>query len=130
VRVAVSILALAVYLAYLTMTRDVEIARTALTTATVLCGLVLISFVAPPTQAWAGGDVLSDDWRPTLLAAGMLALYAAIAAVPPLRTFFEPTLLQVSDWLAMGVAVVVWALLLRPIWRAQILKRLLALEAR
>jgi cation-transporting ATPase E len=110
--VTVSILVLAVYLAFLTMTRDVEVARTALTTATALCGLVLISFVEPPMQVWAGGDVLSGDWRPTLLAAGMLALGAAIAAVPPLRTFLELTPLQVWDWLAIRVAAVVWALLL------------------
>ncbi|MFN2220238.1 MAG: HAD-IC family P-type ATPase, partial [Anaerolineae bacterium] len=71
----VSVVALVVYLAYLATTRDVEIARTALTTVTILCGLVLIPFVEPPTKAWVGGDVLSGDWRPTLLAAGMLVLY-------------------------------------------------------
>jgi cation-transporting ATPase E len=124
----VSVMALAVYLAYLAMTGNLEIARTALTTVTILCGLTLIPFVEPPTEAWVGGDVLSGDWRPTLLAAGMLGLYGVVIAVQPLRAFFELTLLRPWDYLLLGAVVVVWALLLRFIWRARLLERLLALE--
>jgi cation-transporting ATPase E len=124
----VSVVALAVYLAYLAATGDVEIARTALTTATVLCGLVLIPFVEPPTEALVGGDVLSGDWRPTLLAVGMLALFFVVTAVPPLRAFFELTPLRVWDYLLIAAVVVIWALLLRLIWRARAFERLLALE--
>jgi cation-transporting ATPase E len=124
----VSVMALAVYLAYLATTGDVAIARTALTTVTILCGLTLIPFVEPPTEAWVGGDVLSGDWRPTLLAAGMLVLYGVVVAVPPLRAFFELALLRPWDYLLLGTVVVVWALLLRSIWRARLLERLLALE--
>jgi cation-transporting ATPase E len=124
----VSVMALTVYLAYLAMTGNLEIARTALTTVTILCGLTLIPFVEPPTEAWVGGDVLSGDWRPTLLAAGMLGLYGVVIAVQPLRAFFELTLLRPWDYLLLGAVVVVWALLLRFIWRARLLERLLALE--
>jgi cation-transporting ATPase E len=124
----VSVVALAVYLAYLATTDDVEIARTALTTVTILCGLALIPFVEPPTEAWVGGDVLSGDWRPTLLATGMLGLYGVVVAVPPLRAFFELALLRPWDYLLLGAVVVVWALVLRSIWRARLLERLLALE--
>jgi cation-transporting ATPase E len=124
----VSVMALAVYLAYLAMTGNLEIARTALTTVTILCGLTLIPFVEPPTEAWVGGDVLSGDWRPTLLAAGMLGLYGVVIAIQPLRAFFELTLLRPWDYLLLGAVVVVWALLLRFIWRARLLERLLALE--
>jgi cation-transporting ATPase E len=124
----VSVVALAVYLAYLAMTDDLEIARTALTTATVLCGLVLIPFVEPPVEAWAGGDVLSGDWRPTLLALGMLVVYFVVTAVPPLRGFFELTPLRLWDYLLIAAVVVIWALLLRLIWRARIFERLLTLE--
>jgi cation-transporting ATPase E len=124
----VSVMALTVYLAYLAMTGNLEIARTALTTVTILCGLTLIPFVEPPTEAWVGGDVLSGDWRPTLLAAGMLGLYGVVIAIQPLRAFFELTLLRPWDYLLLGAVVVVWALLLRFIWRARLLERLLALE--
>jgi cation-transporting ATPase E len=94
-----------------------------LTTVTVLCGLVLIPFVEPPTPGWIGGDVLSGDWRPTLLALGMLGLYVVVVAVPPLRAFFELTLLAWCDYLLIGMAVVIWAVVLRYIWRVRLVER-------
>ena len=122
---SVSILALAVYLTYLMRAGDVNVARSALTTVTVLCGLVLILFVEPPTPAWAGGDVLSGDRRPAFLALGMLVVFGIVLAVPALRAFFELTLLGVSDYLLLVGLVLVWALLLRTAWRARLLERLL-----
>jgi cation-transporting ATPase E len=124
----VSVVSLAVYLSYLGTTNDIEVARTALTTTMVLCGLVLILFVEPLTEAWVGGDVLSGDWRPTALALGMLGLYGMIMAIPLLRTFFELTLLRGLDYLLISIVVVGWALLLRLIWRARIFERLVHLK--
>lgn len=126
--ITVTIVSLATYLFYLGASGDVDVARTALTTACVLCGLVLISFVEPPTEAWVGGDALSGDWRPTLLALGMLGLFGAIMAVPPLRTFFELTPLRGWDYLVIALVVIVWALLLRFIWRNRLFERFLRLE--
>jgi len=125
----ISILALAVYLGYLTTTGDEALARTALTTATIMCGLLLIPFVEPPTQWWVGGDLLSGDWRPSLLACGMLALYGAIVALPPLREFFELTVLRWWDYLLLAALAVVWALLMRFIWRARIFEKLFSLDS-
>ncbi len=124
----VSVVALAVYLAYLTTSGDLQIARTALTTTTVMCGLVLIPFVEPPTEAWVGGDVLSGDWRPTLLALAMLGLYAVVTVTPALRGFFELVLLRGWDYLLIGASVVAWALLLRLVWRTRLMERLLTRE--
>jgi cation-transporting ATPase E len=124
----VSVVALAVYLYYLGTNGNVDVARTALTTATVLCGLVLILFVEPPTGWWVGGDVLSGDWRPTALALGMLGLYGVIMAVPPLRAAFELTPLRGLDYLLIGIVVALWALLLRFIWRGRLFERLLDLK--
>ncbi len=126
---SISVVALAIYLATLMATDDVGLARTALTTASVLCGLLLIPFVEPPSEAWVGGDALSGDWRPSLLALGMLGLYLLIMAVPPLRAFFELTPLPALYWLLIGAAVGIWALALRFIWRAFLFERLLAQEA-
>ncbi len=124
----VSVVSLAVYLAFLGTTGNLEIARTAVTTVTVLCGLVLIPFVEPPTEWWVGGDVLSGDRRPTLLALGMLGLYGVIMTVPSLRAFFELTPLRGFDYLLIGIVVAVGALFLRLIWRARLFERLLDLE--
>jgi cation-transporting ATPase E len=121
----VSVVALAVYLSYLTATGDLAIARSALTTITVLCGLLLIPFVEPPTEAWVGGDELSGDWRPSALALGMLVLYAAFTALPPLRSFFELTPLRALDYVLLGAVSAVWALVTRTLWRTRLMERLL-----
>ncbi|MGD9048570.1 MAG: HAD-IC family P-type ATPase [Anaerolineae bacterium] len=122
----VSVVALAVYLAYLAMGDDLEVARTALTTVTIFCGLLLIPFVEPPTGWWVAGDVLSGDRRPALLALGMLLLFGLIMLVPPLRGFFELTLLRPIDYLLLAALAAGWALLLLTLWRTRFFERLLS----
>jgi cation-transporting ATPase E len=122
----VSVVALAVYLAYLAMGDDLEVARTALTTVTIFCGLLLIPFVEPPTGWWVAGDVLSGDRRPALLALGMLLLFGLIMLVPPLRGFFELALLRPIDYLLLAALAAGWALLLRTLWRTRFFERLLS----
>jgi cation-transporting ATPase E len=121
----VSVLSLVVYLSYLGMTGGVASAQSALTTITVFCGLLLVPFVEPPTSAWVGGDELSGDRRPALMTVGLLVFYVAILAMPPLRDFFELTPLRLWDYLLLGVAALIWALLVRLIWRTRVLERLL-----
>ncbi len=125
---AVAVASLAVYLVYLGTGGDLAATRSALTTFTVLCGLVLILFVEPPTEAWVGGDEMSGDWRPTFLALGMLGLYVVILALPPLRTFFELTLLPWFHYLLLAALVAVWAVIQRTLWRRRLLERLLDLK--
>jgi cation-transporting ATPase E len=124
----VAALGVGVYLAYLQTIDDVEIARTALTTTTVLCGLVLILFVEPPTSAWVGGDELSGDWRPTILALGLLVAYALIMFVPNLRESFELTPLRGTDIALIGAVVLVWAPFLRFAWRRRLFARLMGVD--
>jgi cation-transporting ATPase E len=120
---------LTLYISYLRTTEDVALARTVLTIFATLCGLVLIPFVEPPTPAWAGGDVLSGDRRPSLLALALLALLGVILSVPSLRSFFELAPLSPFDVLVIGLAVTAWAVALRYVWRADLLRRFLALPA-
>ncbi len=122
---SVGIVSLGIYL-YYTQTADLATAQTALTTTMTLCGILLIIFVEPPTAAWVGGDVLSGDRRPALLALLMLLAFGAIMLVEPLRTFFELTLLPASDYLLIGLIVGLWAVILRFVWRQQLLDRLLS----
>ena len=84
------------------------VAQTALTIVSVLCGLLLLVFVEPPTPAWTGGDVLSGDRRPTILAALLLLVFAVILAVPPLRESFELAALAPTDYAALGLATSAW----------------------
>jgi cation-transporting P-type ATPase E len=126
----ITLVALPVYLLYALRTHDPLIARSALTMVTVLCGLVLIPFVKPPTRAWVGGEVLSGDWRPTILAVGMLALYGVILSVPFLYRFFGLTPLPVLDLAAITGVVAIWAVGLRFAWRAHLFERFLGLDLR
>jgi cation-transporting ATPase E len=124
----VAALALAVFLVYLQTTDDVEIARTALITTTVLCGLILIPFVEPPKQAWVGGDAFSGDWRPTLLALTLLALFGVILFLPTFRDAFELMPLRAMDYVLIALAVGLWAVVLRFIWRQRLFERWLAID--
>ena len=124
----VAVVAIAVYLAFLQTTDDLEVARTALTMCTVLCGLVLIPFVEPPTPEWAGGDELSGDRRPTILALAMLLLFLLIMLVPSLREFFELTLLGALDYALIALAVALWAIILRFIWRRRLFEWWLGID--
>jgi cation-transporting P-type ATPase E len=103
-------------------------AQSALTTFSVLCGLLLILFVEPALPFFSGGSELSKDWRPSCMALALLIIYIAILVVPPLRSFFELTLLGVLDYLAIGVLALLWGLLLLLAWRMRLLERFLGVE--
>ena len=69
---------------------------------------------------------MSGDWRPTALALGMLGVYACVMGIPLLRDSFELVSLRLTDYALIGIAVAVWAFLLRLIWRTRLLERLLS----
>ncbi len=104
------------------------IAQSALTTFAVCSGLLLVPFVVPPARFWVGGSKLSGDWRPTLLAAGLLVVYLVVIALPPLRTFFSLTALHSMDYLFIGAAALIWSIIQRWLWRGHFLERLLQLK--
>ena len=104
------------------------IAQSALTTFAVCSGLLLVPFVVPPARFWVGGSKLSGDWRPTLLAAGLLLVYLVVIAVPPLRAFFSLTALHPIDYLFIGAAALLWSIIQRWIWRSNLLERFLRLK--
>jgi cation-transporting P-type ATPase E len=112
------------YLGYISVTKDILLSRTVLTTVLMLCGLVLIPFVEPPTKGWVGGDEFSGDRRPTILAGVMLAIFVAVMAIPALRNIFELQPLGIQDIGIILAIVIVWAFSLRFIWRAKVLERL------
>ena len=101
------------------------VARSALTGMSVLCGLLLVVFVEPPSRAWTGGDVLSGDRRPALLACGLLGAFVAVLTVPPLREFFDLVALDAAQYAVLAAVAVAWAFVVRWAWRARFLERLL-----
>jgi cation-transporting P-type ATPase E len=106
----------------------VPIGRTALTTFLIVTGLFLVVFVEPPTTWWVGGDELSGDWRPTLVAIGCAVIYAVILAFPPLRALMDLRLPSLPSFVLIGVSVAIWLFLLRWIWRSNALERFLDID--
>jgi cation-transporting ATPase E len=117
--------ALTLYLAWWRATSDAALARTILTVAAILAGLLLIPFVQPPTPAWVGGDELSGDWRPAILAALLFLLLLIGLEHLGFRQAFELAALTWSDLLVIALACAGWALALRWAWRTHLLARLL-----
>jgi cation-transporting ATPase E len=115
---------LEVYLGFVAVTGDVALSQTAMTTALMLCGILLVIFVEPPTPWWVGGDEYSGDKRPTYLAGVMLAMFLAVLAIPQARDFFELGVLGPVEWAVVLGVVVLWGLGLRMIWRGRLLERL------
>lgn len=106
-----------------------QIAQSALTAYAVFSGLLLVPFVVPPTKFWVGGSELSGDWRPTLLALGLLLVYLVLISLHPISTFFSLVPLNLMDYLFIAAVTLIWGFILRWFWRARLLERFLQLDA-
>lgn len=104
------------------------VAQSALTAYAVFSGLLLVPFVVPPRPFWVGGNELSGDWRPTLLALGLLALFLGVVTIPAVRTFFSLLPLSLVDYLMIAAVTIIWGLIQRWLWRIKLLERFLQLE--
>ncbi len=109
---------------------DYAVPRTALVAILVMCELLLIPFLKPPTTAWVGGEPLSGDWRYTITALILLGVYITIVAIPPLRRFFELSQLSLNSYLFIGLVALEWCLILRFVWRTRFLDRFLGVDLR
>jgi cation-transporting ATPase E len=103
--------------------------QSVLTAFSILVGLGLVLFVEPPYRWFVGGDKYSGDKRPMLLCFVMLALFVGVMAVPRWRQFWELLPLEPIDYGIVITATVVWAFVLRYVWRARLFERFLHLEA-
>lgn len=101
------------------------IARNALITFLIFCGLLLILFLKPPTRFWVGGASYSGDWRYALMALAMVGVFAVLLLVPGLRSTFDLALLKPRDYLILSFLAFLWALAVRYAWRYRWLERFL-----
>jgi cation-transporting ATPase E len=103
-------------------------AQTALTGFTILTGVLLMVFAAPPIRWFAGGADYSGDWRPTILAGALILAYAGIFVIEPLQRFFQLIPLPATIYLAITGLTVLWVFVQRQVWRGAWLERFLDLE--
>ena len=104
------------------------VAQTSLTFFTLFAGLVLVIYVEPPTDFFAGGDVVGGDLRPTILTVGLFIGFIIAMLIDPIRHFFEILPLPPLAYLGIGGTVFIWALVLRRAWRGEWLERFLGLD--
>jgi cation-transporting ATPase E len=106
----------------------VAVGQTSLAAFLVLTGLLLVVFVEPPTEWWTGGDVLSGDRRPILLAAALGLGFAAVLASPVLRSMFELAVLDWLDGVLVAGAAGLWLFGVRLVWRKRLLQRFFSMK--
>jgi cation-transporting ATPase E len=73
-------------------------------------------------------DVLSGDWRPTILAGLMFIVYLLVMAIPIARPYFEIVSLPWQDWLIVIVASLIWLFTTRYMWRQRTIERFLGID--
>lgn len=103
-------------------------AQSMLTAFLVLCGLLLVVFVEPPTPWWVGANTLSHDRRPALLAVGMIVVFCCMTAVPLVRGWFTLTALSLQEYALLALATTMWLFAVRAVWRARLLSRYLSVD--
>lgn len=106
----------------------ISMAQSALVTMAVLGSLLLIPFLKPPTPAWVGCEPLSGDRRYSILAFTLIAAYIGVLTVPALRHSFELQALSLPENLMIGLAAMLWCLVLRFVWRRQILEQFIGIK--
>jgi cation-transporting ATPase E len=100
-----------------------SMAQTALTNFCTLCGIVLIAFVDPPYRSLAESEYVHGDKRPALLAVFLLIAYILILTHPMLRRIFDLATLSWVEHLVISAAAILWALVLRAIWKSRLIER-------
>jgi hypothetical protein len=118
---AVAVVAVPVYAAFLRETGSLELGRSALVTITVDCGALLVIFLTQPE--------LRGDRRPALLAIVMAALYALISALPLARSSFDVEPLPIADAIVLALVAGAWALVVALIRRLDLPRRWAAFRA-
>lgn len=119
-----AILGIFMFVAAFETTDDLFVARTVLVTTSILCGIVLVAYVHPPHPWFAVVESSTGDWKPAGVTASMIVGYILILLVRPVREFYELEVLAPQTYVAIVVAVLVWAAVLRFIWKLHLIARL------
>jgi cation-transporting P-type ATPase E len=107
---------------------DYTLPRTALVTILILCHLLLLPFLKPPHRMFVGGEPYSGDWRYVIAAIVLTVGLILVLTVPPVREFYELSVLSPGDIGFLLLVAIEWALILRMTWRSKFFDRFLGKE--
>jgi cation-transporting ATPase E len=102
-------------------------AQTGLSTFVSLASILLILFLQPPSRLFAAWTRTSDDKRPAVLVAALLAGLVAALVVPDLSDYFGLTKAVPIVYALVLPALLVWFLALAAAYRLRLMDRLLGL---
>ncbi len=115
-----ALLAWGVYIFFLNRTQDREYAELAVTYAWLMAGWLRVLFIQPPTDFWVGGAPLRGDRRVIWVLLSSVLLFAFAMSIPLLQELFRTVWLpSLLDYLWITLAVAVWALVTRALWRSK-----------
>ncbi|KPK13383.1 MAG: hypothetical protein AMJ56_02070 [Anaerolineae bacterium SG8_19] len=124
--ITVALLSWGVYAFFISQYSSEEYAQLAVTYALLLAGWLRVLFVQPPTPFWMGGAPLRGDRRVIWVVLGSMLLFAAIISIPLFSELLRITWLRAPiDYFWIILAVTVWALITRAIWRSRWLERII-----
>jgi len=118
--VSIGLVSLAVYEVFNWMDEPLNHARTGLTITATMCAILLVPYAAYTTDDWLKPEILRRRTHVTALAAALFGAMAVIFAVPFLRDFYELDVLSPAGYAGCVFAVVVWAVLLKAFWAAEL----------
>jgi magnesium-transporting ATPase (P-type) len=97
---------------------EVLVRQNAVTLAMVAMGLILFVYLQPPLPRSSGRAFLGRDWRFVLVALAMGVLYLLFMSIPLMQRLLHLTFLpRTQDYVIVALVVVVWAEILRLLWR-------------
>lgn len=103
------------------------IAQTAMSTFVSFCAFGLLLFVEPPVRFFTGWAPVSPDKRPAWLALGLFVVYVVVLYVPVTANYFGLLTPHGPEWEVYAVALPLWFLTLRTLWRHRLFPRMLGL---
>jgi magnesium-transporting ATPase (P-type) len=122
--VTMGLAGLLVYALFLQRSDSTEYAQLAVTYALVAMGLLLVVFVKPPLRFAWGRLPVATDMRPTILVLVAAGLFVVMTYIPLAQRIFDIAPLRQPDhYLAIGLAVMAWALGVRFLWLVLPLER-------
>jgi hypothetical protein len=123
--ITIAILVLGAHIFVQQWTGSIAYSRIIATHLLVGTGLLLVMFAQPPTEFWVGGDTLSGDRRPAMLAIALWLLFLFLTIVPFTSRLFDlSTLRPTEHYLFVLTLLAIWVLILRGLWRSAWLRQL------
>jgi cation-transporting ATPase E len=123
---SLALIGVLVFVAYASAA-SIERAQAAVTLLTILCGVALVLFAAPPTPNWTAVESEVAGWSSAVLVSSLLAGLAWILSGPARRAFFDLGPLALLDVLLIAVLSIGWVAAMRAVWRRDLFERMLGL---